>query len=171
MHVIITHMASMSDHPPFTEVHGVFYRAIDPNFRTFAIQGSRAAGRYSTAAELTLYLSSSPQGVEAAMIAHRSGRAASLQILEIAVDSTRIFDLRDEEACRIAGIDIRDAKAPWQDVVAQGQGPSSWNVRDRVLATGAVGLIDPSRKAPGLWHLVLFSWNSSASSAQVRLLD
>ena len=30
---------------------------------------------------------------------------------------------------------------------------------DWIEAQGADGLIDPSRKAPGLWHLVLFRWN------------
>jgi hypothetical protein len=31
-------------------------------------------------------------------------------------------------------------------------------------------LIDPSRKAPGLWHLVLFSWNQD-NAPQVHLVD
>lgn len=104
------------------------------------------------------------------MIAHRSDRAPALEVMEIAVESGRILDLRDEYACRYAEIDIKDATAPWQDLVSQGLRPASWNVRDRVLATGAIGLIDPSRKAPGLWHLVLFSWNSDAKSAKVHLL-
>jgi RES domain-containing protein len=163
-------MPLSSSYQPFTEVHGVFYRAVDPRFKDQALQGSRAAGRYSSAAQSTLYLSSSPQGVEAAMIAHRGQRAASLEVLQIAVDSDQILDLRDEAACRSAEINVQDATAPWRDLIAQGGRPKSWDVRDRVLATGAVGLIDPSRKAPGLWHLVLFSWNSDASSARVRLL-
>jgi len=103
------------------------------------------------------------------MMAHAADRAASLQVVEIAVDSDRILDLRDEEARRFAEIDRRDATAPWQDLVARGRSPTSGRVRDRVLATAAVGLIDPSRKAPGAWHLVVFAWNSDSSSAQVRL--
>ncbi|WP_368074223.1 hypothetical protein [Curtobacterium sp. SGAir0471] len=39
--------------------------------------------------------------------------------------------------------------------------PTSWLVRDRLVALGADGLIDPSRKRPGLWHLVLFRWNTA----------
>ncbi|APW37467.1 hypothetical protein RD110_09915 [Rhodoferax koreense] len=152
-------------------VHGRFYRAVDPDFIDAAIAGSRAAGRYSTADQPTLYLSASAQGVEAAMAAHSHARAARLRVVGVEVISDRIFDLRDEKACRLAGIDLRDATAPWQELVAQGHRPPSWDVRDRVTAMGAVGLIDPSRKAPGLWHLVLFAWNSDGPCAQVRLLD
>lgn len=96
----------MSDaRPPFVPtVHGTFFRAIDPAYRDFALAGSRSAGRYSRPEQPTLYLGSSPEGVEAAM-------------------------------------------------------PSSWRVRAQLEAVGASGLVDPSRKRPGLWHLVLFRWN------------
>ncbi|PZF58148.1 hypothetical protein DEJ23_04395 [Curtobacterium sp. MCSS17_008] len=59
--------------------------------------------------------------------------------------------------------------APWQQVVADGGVPTSWLVRDRLVALSAGGLIDPSRKRPGLWHLVLFRWNTDgAPDVQVR---
>lgn len=137
-----------------SELRGTFYRAIDPSFREFAIAGSRSAGRYSRAHEPTLYLSSSVDGVEAAMIAHKDARSAALEIVEIEVEA--------------AGIDLADAVAPWQDVVASGGTPPSWAVRDHLLELGTNGLIDPSRKRPGLWHLVLFRWNE-AGAPTVRL--
>lgn len=149
-------------------VRGTFYRAIDPNFREFAIAGSRSAGRYSRAHEPTLYLSSSVDGVEAAMIAHKDARAAALEIVEIDVEASGIVDLRDASALAAAGIDLAHAVAPWQDIAAAGGTPSSWAVRDRLLELGANGLIDPSRKSPGLWHLVLFRWNE-ADAPTVRL--
>lgn len=43
-------------------------------------------------------------------------------------------------------------------------------VRDRLIEVGVNGLIDPSRKSPGHWHLVLFRWNM-AEAPSVRLLD
>lgn len=138
---------------------GTFYRAIDPSFREFAIAGSRTAGRYSRADEPTLYLSSSVDGVEAAMIAHQDARAAAREIVEIDVEASGIVDLRDAGTLEAAGLDLADATAPWQDIAAGGGTPTSWSVRDRLLAGGANGLIDPSRKRPGLWHLVLFRWN------------
>lgn len=149
-------------------IRGTFYRAIDPNFREFAIAGSRSADRYSRAHEPTLYLSSSVDGVEAAMIAHKDARSAALEIIEIDVEASRIVDLRDANALEAAGIDLAHAVAPWQDIAAAGGTPSSWTVRDRLLEAGANGLIDPSRKSPGLWHLVLFRWNE-ADAPIVRL--
>ena len=43
-------------------------------------------------------------------------------------------------------------------------------MRDRLIEVGADGLIDPSRKSLGLWHLVLFRWNV-ADAPSARLLD
>lgn len=150
-------------------LHGIFYRAIDPQFREYALKGSRSAGRYSRPEEPTLYLSSSVDGVEAAMIAHKNDRSPSLEILEIEVEASGIFDLRDASALASLGVDIADAVAPWQDVAKSGGTPRSWSVRDRLIEVGANGLIDPSRKHPGLWHLVLFRWNEG-DAPRVRVI-
>lgn len=149
-------------------VRGTFYRAIDASFREFAIAGSRVAGRYSRTNEPTLYLSSSVDGVEAAMVAHKDARSVALEIVEIDVEASGIVDLRNATALEAVGIDIADAVAPWQDIVATGGTPRSWKVRDRLREAGANGLIDPSRKRPELWHLVLFRWNQ-AGAPIVRL--
>ena len=155
--------------PFYTRIEGVFYRAIDPAYRDFALSGSRTPGRYSRDDQPSLYLSSSPQGVEAAMQAHRDNRA-SLEIINVSVVAEKIFDLCNTDALLAAGIDINDAIAPWQETVKAGGIPPSWQVRARLESRGMNGLIDPSRKAPGLWHLVLFSWNEN-SHAQVRMIE
>ncbi|WIE75186.1 RES domain-containing protein [Curtobacterium sp. MCSS17_007] len=145
------------------EVRGTFFRAVDPRFRASALAGSRSAGRYSRADEPTLYLSSSVEGVEAALMAHPGTRATAPVIVEVDVTAPRIVDLREPVARSAAGVDLEDATAPWQQVVADGGAPASWLVRDRLVALGADGLIDPSRKRPGLWHLVLFRWNTDGA--------
>ncbi|WP_105746533.1 RES domain-containing protein, partial [Cronobacter dublinensis] len=117
--------------PFYTRIEGVFYRAIDPAYRQFALSGSRAPGRYSRGDQPTLYLSSSPQGVEAAMQAHRDNRA-NLEIVNVSVVADKIFDLRNTDAVMAAGIDINDAIAPWQETVKAGGIPSSWQVRARL---------------------------------------
>jgi RES domain-containing protein len=141
-------------------IHGTFYRAIDPRFRANAITGSRSAGRYSRPSQPTLYLSSSIDGVEAAMIAHKDDRPAALEVLRLKVEASCIVDLRDTASLAAMGIDPADAAGPWQEEARTGGTPQSWTVRDRLVEAGANGLIDPSRKRPGLWHLVLFRWNS-----------
>ena len=106
-------------------IRGTFYRAIDPQFREFVIAGSRSAGRYSRPTEPTLYLSSSVDGVEAAMVAHNDARSAVREILKFDVEADRIVDLRDATALKTAGIDPADAVAPWQDIAASGGTPTS----------------------------------------------
>lgn len=151
------------------EVRGTFHRAVDPRFRASVIAGSRSAGRYSRADEPTLYLSSSVEGVEAALVAHPDTRATAPMIVEVDVTASRIVDPRDPSARSAAGVELEDATAPWPQTVADGGVPASWLVRDRLVALGADGLIDPSRKRPGLWHLVLFRWNTDgAPEVQVR---
>jgi RES domain-containing protein len=154
----------------FNGYRRVFYRAIDPAYRHFALSGSRAPGRYSDSHQPTLYLSSSPEGVEAAMQSHSGNRSRNLEIVRVSVTSDKIIDLRNAEALFAAGIDLNDAIAPWQEIVREGGVPRSWNVRNRLTSLGIKGLIDPSRKAPGLWHLVLFSWNHDTHS-RVSLLN
>jgi RES domain-containing protein len=146
--------------PGLVRLTGIFYRAADPDFRAQALAGSRGAARYSSAAQPTLYLSASRAGIDAAMMAHQGPDAPAREVLAFEVDADRIFDLRNEMRCRAVGIDPAAAAAPWQEVAAQGGEPPSWRVADRLRELGAWGLIDPSRKSPGLWHLVLFRWNS-----------
>lgn len=143
----------------FNEVRGVFYRTIDPAYRSSVIAGSRYPGRYSSIDQPTLYLSSTHAGMEAAIRVHKANRSQEQDVVEIEVDADRIFDLRDDEACAKAGINLSDAISPWQPLVAKGDRPKSWNVREQVIELGGVGLIDPSRQVSGLWHLVLFDWN------------
>ena len=153
-----------------TDIDGIFYRAIDPAYRNFALSGSRGPGRYSDSDQPTLYLSSSPEGVEAAMTSHSANRRASLEIVRVSVTTNKIIDLRNDEALLAAGSDLGDAIAPWQEIGREGGVPRSWKVRKRLESLGIKGLIDPSRKAPGRWHLVLFSWNHDSHS-RVFLLE
>lgn len=151
-------------------VVGRCFRAVDPAHRGAALAGSRAPGRYSRAGVPTLYLSSSPDGVAAAMIAHTDTRSPTLEIVQVDVDAHGIVDLRDRSALERVGIDPDGAAAPWQETVTAGGEPPSWRVRDRLVELGAQGLIDPSRKRPGLWHLTLFAWNAP-DAPRVTLLD
>lgn len=144
----------------WSHVSGTFYRAVDPVFEHSALLGSRLPGRYSAANQPTLYLSSSTQGVDAALAAHTVGRVDQLNLLEFHVDAEKVVDLRDSAVLLALGVNLADAVAPWQDVVKLCGAPSSWRVRQHLEAQGAHGLIDPSRTRPGLWHLTLFRWNS-----------
>jgi len=140
-------------------VSGLFHRAVNPAFQADALDGSRVAGRYSGPSQRTLYLSSSPEGVEAAMTTRPPAHSTDLVMLSFRVAAEAIIDLRNPDTVEAAGIDLTDAIAPWSDIVRAGGEPASWRVRRRLESLGANGLIDPSRQRPGLWHLTLFRWN------------
>lgn len=147
----------------FRTVRGIFYRAVDPAFAAHALAGSTSAGRYSWPGASALYLSASREGVAAAMIAHREERSPQLSVLAVEVEATGIADLRDHQELARLGVDPAQAAAGWEADAAAGRTPPSWSVRTALEARGAQGLIDPSRRRPGLWHLALFTWNRPGS--------
>ena len=88
----MTDSARPSTTAGFVRLAGVFYRAGDVRQRAFALDGARAAGRYSSSIQPTLYLSASPEGVEAAMTAHRSADSPARAGLAFEVEANCIFD-------------------------------------------------------------------------------
>ncbi|MGO3248647.1 MAG: RES domain-containing protein, partial [Agrococcus casei] len=112
-----------------------------------------------------LYLSSSRDGVAAAMIKHTSANDPARTVIAVRVENARVFDLRDADSPDHAGISLDDATCDWQQQLREGVRPQSWSVRNTIEESGAHGLIDPSRKSPGLWHLVLFTWNTPSAPA------
>ena len=93
------------------------------------------------------------------MISHQHNRATRIIVVTVRVHATRIADLRDSVSMDRMGVDPTLASQPWQESFEEGKTPLSWKVREMLEARGALGLIDPSRKVPGLWHLTLFTWN------------
>lgn len=144
---------------PFVRVSGIFYRAVSDSLGVDPMAGSVAAGRYSRPSQRTLYMSSSEEGVTAAMHAHPVRSGENRLTWPLMVDADRIADLRDDAIFQVIRMQREDALRPWQEGLAKGDEPTSWAVRAALESMGAAGLIDPSRKAPGLWHLVLFHWN------------
>lgn len=155
---------------PFIDLAGTFYKAVDARYAATVLEGSYAPGRYSSQEEPTLYLSSSVDGVDAAMIKYAAHAPEQRELLRFEVKAQCIADLRDVSAMARVGIDPQEAFGDWQAALAEGQTPASWRVRRRLEECGAQGLIDPSRKRPGLWHLTLFAWNR-ADAPTVSLTD
>lgn len=80
-------------------------------------------------------------------------------VLRFDVNATDVFDLRVPDALAEVRRNAGEPFGEWQSIAASGGEPSSWRARDWMESCGAKGLIDPSRKEPGLWDLVLFRWN------------
>jgi RES domain-containing protein len=84
-------------------------------------------------------------------------------LLTYEVGCCRVVDLRHEEAGAIRA----QAEQPWLAALARGEEPASWRAADEVRGLGAVGLVDPSRRQPGLWHVTLFRWNEPGAPAVI----
>ncbi|MCV6576571.1 MAG: RES family NAD+ phosphorylase [Cohaesibacter sp.] len=79
------------------------------------------------------------------------------------VSLCRLLDLRADKAKDLHAL----ASQPWLGALKAGQEPASWRAADMIRDLGYDGLIDPSRRRPGLWHITLFHWNRE-NKPQVR---
>jgi len=61
-------------------IRGTFFRAVDPRFREFALEGSRSASRDCGADDPTRYLGLTVEGVEASMLANKGVRQRDVEI-------------------------------------------------------------------------------------------
>lgn len=86
-------------------------------------------------------------------------------MLTFCVSQCKLFDLRSDEARDVD----RLASQSWMNALSRGEEPWSWVAADKIRSLGYDGLIDPSRRRPGLWHITLFRWNDD-NAPQVELL-
>jgi RES domain-containing protein len=145
-----------------TAVSGRFFRAVDGRDKDWLCETPRARpARFHRAGERAFYASPSP---DAAAIAIggvvREGDHPRV-VLAFDVTSAYLLDLREAASCAHFGVSYEDAAALWEPALEAGADPPSWAVADKLRAQGVHGLIDPSRRAPGigLWHITLFRWN------------
>jgi RES domain-containing protein len=154
------------------ELSGRFFRVLDADDDDpLCLKPHRTPGRFHRAGERALYLSPSPDAAAIAVgdLVRPGDRARRVIALELS--DAQVLDLLDEKACAALGVVYADASAPWGRVLESGKTPPSWRVADRVRAAGVAGVIDPSRRAPGvgLWCVTLFNWNG-ATGPRVSVL-
>jgi RES domain-containing protein len=116
---------------------------------------TRPAARFNRAGQDALYLSPNEASARVALTKYLRPEDAPRVLLRFEVAPCVVFDLRHPDAAAIH----RLAKQPWGKALEKGDTPPSWTAADRIRADGHVGLIDPSRQQPNLWHLTLFRWN------------
>ncbi|WP_025899304.1 RES domain-containing protein [Sneathiella glossodoripedis] len=80
-------------------------------------------------------------------------------MLRFRVGACKLLDLRAAEHAEL----YARAGHPWQPDFRAGREPKSWSAADDIRAMGYDGLIDPSRRRPGLWHITLFRWNQAGA--------
>ncbi len=141
-------------------LEGTFYRVIFADDLRYLLSGTNAPeGRFHHGGQSALYLSASPEGARVAMATYQRPDDPPRVTVPVAVSAARVLDLRLPGTLAAMGLSGYEPAAKWQEERATGLRATSWRASDAVRAAGADGMIYASRKAPELWHLVLFHWN------------
>lgn len=135
-------------------LNGRVYRAVFEHDRAHVLAGSDRPGRFTPPGCRTLYTSTTAQGTLVALGPYMRTVDPPRTVVALDVQAQGICDLRDRAACAALGFDATLAAVPWHEAP-----PPSWTIVEMLIARGANGVIDPSRKRPDLFHLALFRWN------------
>lgn len=118
-------------------------------------RAQRPAARFNRAGQDALYLSPDEKSARVAIGEYVQAGDPPRVLLRYEVEACTLFDLRHPEAADVYEL----ARQSWRPPFARGDAPPSWQAADMIRDAGHVGLIDPSRQQPGLWHITLLRWN------------
>ena len=119
----------------------------------------RPAARFNRQGQDALYLSPDAEAAHIAIGGYINADDPPRVLLRFELSECRLVDMRHPDAAAIYEL----ARQPWQQALAAGAEPASWGAADRLRAKGHAGLIDPSRRCPGRWHITLFEWNADGA--------
>ncbi len=145
-----------------TEVSGNFVKiAFADAIETPLLRGhpTRPAARFNRPGQDALYLSPDEASARVAIGEYVRDGDPPRVLLSYEVGLCTLLDLRHPEAADIYAL----ARQSWRPPFASGEEPPSWEAAEMVRNLGHVGLIDPSRQQPGLWHITLLRWNESGA--------
>lgn len=86
-------------------------------------------------------------------------------LIHYEVQACQLVDLRHPNAEELRRLASQD----WQGALRNGDEPASWQVVDTLRESNEVGLIDPSRKNVGSWHVTLLRWNETDAPRVTRV--
>ena len=150
-----------------TEVSGAFVKIVwadDPDIHLTRGAADRPPARFNRRGQDALYLSPDIESARVAIGQDVKADDPPRVVLTFEVQRCALLDLRNPEASDIYEL----ARQPWRKRLAAGGTPTSWRASDRLRKDGHVGLIDPSRRRPGLWHIALFRWNEPNAPGVLR---
>lgn len=153
-----------------TEISGTFVRICNPEQIDLVLnRGSleRPEARYNRHGQDALYLAVNEEGARIAMRKYAKDIDTPLVLVQFEVEACRLVDLRHKDASDYQAL----AGQYWQDAIAKGAEPSSWQISDLLRSNQEIGLIDPSRKDPEKWHITLFRWNELAAPKVTMIGD
>lgn len=130
--------------------------------------GPDSAGRYHRLGQAALYFTPEPDWATIAIGRYLLADGISRVVVPLELDHADVFDQRHPAACAALGIDPQQSQVRWNDELAAGREPPSWQASDAARAAEAQGIIDVSRGILGGWHVCLFAWNVPGAP-QVRV--
>jgi RES domain-containing protein len=147
--------------PIFRLISGRFYRSVlaERVDNVLDPPSPQSAGRYHRYGQPALYMSPEPGWAIRAISGYMREDGKARMLVPLLVTEAMVLDQHDEALCEGLGIDRTQSNVSWRTVLEQGGEPPSWKTSDIARASGADGLIDPSRNISGGWHLDLFRWN------------
>ena len=160
--------AGLTDPTILTEVSGTFVKIVwadDPDVHLSKGAPDRPLARFNRTGQDALYMSPDVESARVAIGQDVRPEDRPRVVLTFEVERCKLFDLRNPEAAEIYSV----AAQPWRRLVAHGADAPSWQAADQLREAGHIGLIDPSRRRPGLWHITLFRWNESGAPTVRRV--
>lgn len=157
-------------------VEGHFYRAHDPRWAFAPLSGEGASvkgGRFNAVGTPALYLGETIDGVVNEVSHHLSDRFQPLLLVQYKVDCDDICDLTSQSRLVEFGIPAEVLNAPWLALYRAGMRPPTWEVTERLMNEGFVGLLVRSFAVgakPSHRNLVLWRW-SDKRPHQVIVVD
>ena len=156
---------------------GAAYRAHNPRWSWTPLSGEGArihGGRFNAKGTPALYLA---LDLNTAIIEFNQGFPFRLvppvTIVSYAVDCDDLIDLTNGSERRRLGVTSAAMACPWKLLAETGRAVPSWSIADRMLASGAAGIVVPSYSSPAsadAQNLVLWHW-SDALPHQVTIHD
>lgn len=116
---------------------------------------TRPAARFNREGEDALYLSVDENSARVAMRKYVSKSDPARILVRYQIQICQLVDLRHVDARHLR----QRSRVDWQGALKNGCEPESWQVADSLRRSNEIGLIDPSRRNPELWHITLFRWN------------
>jgi len=148
-----------------TPLSGRFYRIIFADNLGRVLDGVLSPeGRFHHDGERTTYMSPSPEAAAVAVNIYLKPDDPPRVIVPLQLTDAMVLDFRTPETEKQLGLKWRETAVPWAEQRAAGLPATSWRASDAARASGADGMIYPSRTLPSRWwHLVLFRWNTEGA--------
>ncbi len=151
-----------------TRVGGTFVKiafARDAELSLARGHPDRPAARFNRKGQDALYLSPDELSARIAIGQYVKPDDPPRVLLTYELDRCALLDLRNPDAATLYDL----ARQPWRSALEAGEEPLPWKAAERIRDAGHAGLIDPSRRRPGLWHVTLFRWNEAGAPGVRRV--